>query len=78
MGFSYISIESPLASTNNMGVAVSSPAGAEANRVASIYTVKIEVTPSVSSAHGGNFTLKIHYNSGDGTHTTDSSSLLDF
>ena len=72
MGFSYISIEDDLASTGTMTVAVTSPVGSEATRVSSIYTIYIEVTPSLPNTNGGNFTLNIHYDSGDTTHTTDS------
>ena len=32
----------------------------------------------MTNANGGNFTLSIHYDDGDATHTTDDSTLLDF
>lgn len=78
MGFSYISIQSPLSSPNSMLVTVSSPTPTEASRVASIYVVDIELTPQNTLSRGGNFTISIHYNSGDSAHLQDTSGLLDF
>ena len=47
--------------------------------MSSIYTVYIEVTPSVSSStYGGNFTISIHYDDTDPLQSADSSGLLDF
>lgn len=48
------------------------------NRVASIYTLNIEVTPTVSLSTGANFTIKIHYDSTNVQHTGSGTALLDF
>ena len=37
----------------------------------------MDITPSLSSSKGGNFTLEIHYDSGDGTHNSGTG-LIDF
>lgn len=60
-----------------MGVAVTT-SSASANIPASIYTINIDITPSLGSTTGGNFTLYIHYDSGDGAHTGSGTTLLDF
>lgn len=55
-----------------------STSSASANIPASIYTVNIDVTPSISSSIGGNFTLYIYYDSTNVAHTGSGTTLLDF
>lgn len=75
--FGYISIQSALATANTMAVAVSA-VSAGSTTVASIYTTNIDITPTISSTIGGNFTMYIHFDSGNGLHTASGSGLLDF
>ena len=73
MAFDFISIENTLGSTGTLTVAASSTSSEE-NKTSSIYTILIDLTPTQTNANGGNFTLQIHYDSGDANHnsgTTD-------
>lgn len=74
--FAYISIQSNLASTGTMTVSTTTTS-ASVNTVSSIYTVNIDITPTITSSVGGNFTLKIHYDSSNVNHNSGTG-LLDF
>ncbi len=55
-----------------------STSSVSANTVASIYSINIDITPTITNANGGNFTLQIYYDSTNGVHTASGSGLLDF
>lgn len=46
--------------------------------VAAIYTINIDVTPSITSSKGGNFTLYLYFDTGNTNHTNSNSGQLDF
>ncbi len=75
--FSYISIQSTLASAGTMTVTTSSSSALK-RTVAAIYTINIDITPSLASTKGGNFTMYIYYDTGSANHTASGSGLLDF
>jgi hypothetical protein len=67
----------PASLTSTMGVTVSSTSSNK-NKASQIYTVDIEVTPTISSANGGNFTAFLYYNSAVASHLASGTTILDF
>ena len=59
-------------------VVANSTSSVLANTVASIYTINIDITPSLTNSNGGNFTIQIYYDSANAVHTASGSGLLDF
>ena len=55
-----------------------SSTSSEKARTSSIYSILIDITPTLSNSNGGNFTLYIHYDSGDAAHTSSGTTLKDF
>lgn len=69
-----ISIQSNLASQLTMAVATTTTSSS-VNTVAAIYTINIDVTPTITSSVGGNFTLKIYYDSSNANHNSGTGQL---
>lgn len=76
--FGYISIQSFLATASTMTVAINPVNAGSATTVSSIYTTNIDITPTITNNDGANFTLLIHYDSGNGAHVASGTGLLDF
>ena len=76
MAFGYVDILAPLSPTGNLGVLCNS-SSTQATVPASIYSFDIYLTPTASSATGGNFTLFIYYDNADATMNTGTS-IIDF
>ena len=69
LAFGYIYIESRLGAAGTLTVAATS-SSAEKARTSSIYTIEIDLTPTMTSTTGGNFTLSIYYDSTDADHNS--------
>ena len=75
MAFGFLNILAPLASQNTLAMSISSSSTIK-NTPSAIYDVDIDITPTISSTTGANFTLYIFYDSTLG-HSTDTT-ILDF
>lgn len=67
----------PVSFSSSMTLSVSSTSS-NRNKPSQIYTVDIEVTPTISSATGGNFTAYLYYDGTVTDHTNSGTTLLDF
>jgi len=76
MAFGYISVLDPLTTSNGLGI-IANSSSSQRNVPAAIYSFDVYITPTVARTTGGNFTIYIYYDSGDGTHGTGTS-LNDF
>lgn len=76
MAFGYISVLTPLASSNTLGI-IGNSSSTQKNVPAAIYSFDVYITPTVASSTGGNFTIYIYYDSADATHSTGTT-LNDF
>jgi hypothetical protein len=67
LAFGFINVESDLATlgtgVNTMGLTTSS-SSSQMNKPAAIYTIDIDITPTINQNKGGNFTLELYYDSG--------------
>jgi hypothetical protein len=70
LAFAYIDVQAQLTSSNTLGFDVNPVSVSTASTPASIYSINIDVTPSISNIKGGNFTLEIYYNSVNSTHNS--------
>ena len=76
LGFAYIGIDPVLGAANTLTVVASSTSANRA-RAASIYSLQIDITPTITKDTGGNFTAMIYYDSGEIIHNSGTT-LLDF
>ncbi len=57
---------------------VCSSTSSEVNLTSSIYSLIIDINPTISSTTGGNFTVQIYYDSLNALHTASGTTDLDF
>jgi hypothetical protein len=72
LAFGYISVLSPLATTNTLSI-IGNSSSSKKNVPAAIYSYDIYITPTLASSTGGNFTIYIYYDVSDGTQNTGTS-----
>lgn len=69
LAFGYISVLTPLATSNTLSI-IGNSSSSQKNVPSAIYSFDVYITPTVASNTGGNFTIYIYYDSGDATHNT--------
>lgn len=72
LAFGYISVLSPLATSNTLSI-IGNSSSSQQNVPSAIYSYDVYITPTVSSTTGGNFTIYIYYDSSDPTQNTGTS-----
>lgn len=78
LAYGYYFIETTVSGPpTTLDLAVSSPTS-PITRAGIIYYLNIDVTPTISSSTGGNFTISLYYDSTVPSHLTGSAGLMDF
>lgn len=75
LAFAYINVEAQLSPTGTLGFSVNTVSVSTSTTPASIYSINIDLIPTISNANGGNFTLSIYYNSLNATHNSGTGQL---
>lgn len=57
LAFAYVDVQAQLALSNTLGFNVNPVTASAAYTPASIYSINIDIVPSISNQNGGNFTL---------------------